>query len=347
METIVIDAKENKAAGTEQGAGIIRSGGLVAFPTETVYGLGANGLDGDAVKRIFEAKGRPGDNPLILHIADKKDVKMLWESVPEAATVLMDTFWPGPLTMIAKRSGIVPNEVTAGLDTVAIRMPSNETAAELIRRSGVPIAAPSANLSGKPSPTTARHVLDDMNGRIPLILDGGSCDFGVESTVISLTGETPVILRPGAVTKEMLEAVLGKVGLSSAVLNPLGSGEVAASPGMKYKHYAPEAEVIVVTGEPEQAAARILAEYHKAKEEKKRVKILATEETKGFYPESDCAILGTRGNPITLCRNLFSMLRDLDSSADLILAEGISTEDAGLAYMNRVLRSAGFHVIRT
>ncbi len=345
MNTIVIDTIKDTEAGTDLGAEIIRSGGLVAFPTETVYGLGANGLDGTAVRGIFEAKGRPGDNPLILHIAEKKDVSYLWESVPEGARILMDAFWPGPLTMIARKKPIVPDEVTAGLDTVAIRMPANRTALELIRKSEVPIAAPSANLSGKPSPTKMEHVLEDMNGRIPLILNGGPCSYGVESTVVSLTAEIPVILRPGAVTKEMLEAVLGSVAVSHAVLSPLAEGETVSSPGMKYKHYAPDAEVIVVSGGPEAAAARIREIYREASLKNRRVKILATEETKCFYPAEDYAILGTRENPITLCKTLFALLRETGGDSDLILAEGIPAKDAGLAYMNRVLRSAGFQII--
>ena len=235
METKVISVLQDYNTAAREGAKIIRSGGLVAFPTETVYGLGADGLDGAAVDRIFEAKGRPNDNPLILHVAEKEAAFRLWVAEPPRARALMDTFWPGPLTLIYYRSDMVPDEVTAGLDTVAVRMPDNQAARALIAASGVPIAAPSANLSGKPSPTTAAHVLQDMEGRIPLILDGGPCRYGVESTVLSLVG-TPTILRPGAVTKEMLAAVLGEVALAPSILAPLGAGEKAASPGMKYNH---------------------------------------------------------------------------------------------------------------
>ena len=217
METKVISVLQDYNTAAREGAKIIRSGGLVAFPTETVYGLGADGLDGAAVDRIFEAKGRPNDNPLILHVAEKEAAFRLWVAEPPRARALMDTFWPGPLTLIYYRSDMVPDEVTAGLDTVAVRMPDNQAARALIAASGVPIAAPSANLSGKPSPTTAAHVLQDMEGRIPLILDGGPCRYGVESTVLSLVG-TPTILRPGAVTKEMLAAVLGEVALAPSIL---------------------------------------------------------------------------------------------------------------------------------
>ena len=230
MQTQFANAVTQKENGTRLGGSILRAGGLVAFPTETVYGLGANGLDGEAVRRIFAAKGRPGDNPLILHVAKKNDAKQLWTRIPDAARTLMDAFWPGPLTLIFNRASIVPDEVTAGLETVAVRMPDNKTALALIRAAGVPVAAPSANTSGKPSPTTAEHVRADLEGKIDLIIDGGPCRFGVESTVLSLVGE-PTILRPGAVTKEMLEAVAGPVGLAPSILAPLKDGETAASAG--------------------------------------------------------------------------------------------------------------------
>ncbi len=342
MNTSVIPTTDPTKAAT-QGAAIIRAGGLVAFPTETVYGLGANGLDGAAVDRIFEAKGRPNDNPLILHVSRKEDAFPLWSGEPPFARQLMDTFWPGPLTLIYYRSAIVPDEVTAGLDTVAVRMPDSEAARALIAASGVPIAAPSANLSGKPSPTTAEHVLQDMDGRIPLILDGGPCRYGVESTVLTLVG-APTILRPGAVTKEMLAAVLGEVSLAPSVLAPLGAGEKAASPGMKYKHYAPNAQVLVVVGEAEAAARRLSALYDEFTAQKKRVAIAATKEALPFYGDRRTALMGTRRDPATLCSRLFALLRELDASSDVILSEGVGTEGTGLAFMNRLLRSAGFRV---
>ncbi len=341
MRTEVISTVRREEAGTTKGAELIQNGELVAFPTETVYGLGANGLDGDAVNRIFEAKGRPNDNPLILHIAKKSDVKDLWAHVPKIAYTLMDTFWPGPLTMIFNKADEVPYEVTAGLETVAVRMPSDRTARLLIQKSGVPIAAPSANRSGRPSPTTAQHVLDDMDGRIPLILDGGPCKYGVESTVLSLVGE-PTILRPGAVTREMLEAVIGPVRLAPSILEPLGEREVAASPGMKYKHYAPDAEVHVVEGEPRAASKRIRALYYAYEDAGKRVAILGTEQTMPSYRNLTAYSLGDRNEPETLCANLFVLLRDVGSQNDVILAEGVDTKDTGLAFMNRLLRAAGF-----
>lgn len=341
MDTQVILTSRQEEAGTTLGATLIRSGELVAFPTETVYGLGANGLDGAAVNRIFEAKGRPNDNPLILHIDKKSELKRLWAHVPERALPLIETFWPGPLTLIFHKADAVPYEVTAGLETVAVRMPSDRTARALIRKAGVPIAAPSANRSGRPSPTTARHVLEDMDGRIPLILDGGPCKYGVESTVLTLVGE-PMILRPGAITREMLEAVIGPVRLSQSILKPLGEREVAASPGMKYKHYAPEAKVVVVDGTPEQTAKCVLSLYYDYTEQGKHVEILATEQTSMRYRGASATSIGDRAHPETLCQNLFSSLREIGSSCDVILAEGIDAEEEGLAYMNRLLRAAGF-----
>ena len=343
-ETEMINAIRQEEAGTIQGARLIQAGELVAFPTETVYGLGADGLNGAAVAKIFAAKGRPADNPLIEHISKKSDVRQLWRHIPKQAPLLMDTFWPGPLTLIAPKSEAVPDEVTAGLDTVAVRMPQNKTARALISKSGVPIAAPSANRSGRPSPTTAQHVWDDLNGRIPLIIDGGPCKYGVESTVLSLVGE-PTILRPGAITREMLAAVIGEVHVAESILKPMKNGETAASPGMKYQHYAPNAEVIVIVGSPEQAAKRINALYRAAEAEGKTPEIAATEQTKQYYKGRRHRVLGSRSEPETLCANLFSALRDMDTRADLILAEGIPAEDEGLAYMNRLLRAAGFHVV--
>lgn len=343
-QTQVINTVRQDEAGTTQGAKLIQAGELVAFPTETVYGLGADGLNGEAVAKIFLAKGRPADNPLIEHVAKKSDVRQLWRRIPKQAPMLMDTFWPGPLTLIAPKSDCVPSEVTAGLDTVAVRMPQNKTARALIQKAGVPIAAPSANRSGRPSPTTAQHVLADMDGRIPLILDGGPCKYGVESTVLSLAGE-PMILRPGAITREMLEAVIGEVKVADSILKPMREGEVAASPGMKYKHYAPNAEVVVVLGPPERAARRINALVREAEAAGKSCEIAATEQTKAYYKGKKHLVLGDRNEPVTLCVNLFAALREMDQRADVIFAEGIPAQDEGLAYMNRLLRAAGFHIV--
>lgn len=355
MNTRVLDCTIPNPEYINEAAECIRSGGLVAFPTETVYGLGANGMDEAAVNAIFRAKGRPNDNPLILHIADADALTSLWCSVPEKAHVLAQTFWPGPLTIIAKRTENVPASVTAGLDTVAVRMPSDPVARELIRKAGVPIAAPSANLSGKPSPTTAGHVYQDMAGRIPFILDGGPCRYGVESTVITLATEPPMILRPGAVTPEMLSAVIGEVKLAPSILSPLKEGETVASPGMKYKHYAPNAEVFVVSGSPDECASLTMKLYDRAVLEGRKPLICATEQTKILYEnagkkslntEYRYDIVGNRKKPQTLCANLFKILRDADASADIIFAEGIEEREEGLAYMNRLLRAAGFKVLQ-
>ncbi|MBQ1684219.1 MAG: threonylcarbamoyl-AMP synthase, partial [Clostridia bacterium] len=338
------NAKTQKENGTGVAGRVIRAGGLVVFPTETVYGLGANGLDGEAVAKIFEAKGRPNDNPLILHVAKKSDVRPLWVKIPDTARLLMDEFWPGPLTLVYLKSSIVPDAVTAGLDTVAVRMPEHRTALALIRAAGVPIAAPSANLSGKPSPTRIEHVLEDMDGRVDVMLDGGPCSVGVESTVLSLVG-TPTILRPGGVTKEMLESVIGTVKVAHAVLNPLGENEVAASPGMKYRHYAPDCEVVVAEGSPRRAASIINREYSLAESDGKNCIIFATEQTKSYYKGKKYVIIGDRDMPASLCASLFAALRDESGGTDIIFAEAIPAKEQGLAYMNRLLRASGFTVL--
>lgn len=341
MQTQYFNAVTQKENGVRLAGSIIRSGGLVAFPTETVYGLGANGLDPAAVEGIFRAKGRPSDNPLILHVAKKSDVKDLWTRVPEEARLLMDAFWPGPLTLIFNRSSLVPDQVAAGLPTVAVRMPDHKTALALIRAAGVPIAAPSANLSGRPSPTTAQHVKADLDGRIDLVLDGGPCRVGLESTVLSLCG-TPTILRPGGVTREMLEAVMGSVQVSSAVLAPLKGDAVVPSPGMKYKHYAPDAQVRIAGGSPRQAAENICTAYDIASLEGKTCMIFATRQTQAFYRQRKYVIIGDREDPATLCASLFSALRQYGDDVDLVLCEALPQQEMGLAYMNRLLRAAGF-----
>ena len=344
MKTQYANAVTQYENGTSLGGRIIKEGGLVVFPTETVYGLGANGLNSEAVLKIFAAKGRPADNPLILHIAKKSELKPLWSHVPDNARILADTFWPGPLTMIFNRSSIVPDEVTAGLDTVAVRMPLNKTARALINAAGVPIAAPSANLSGKPSPTTAEHVRQDMDGRVDLIIDGGPCKYGLESTVVSLIGR-PTILRPGAVTKEMLEAVIGPVDVAHAVLSPLREGETAASPGMKYRHYAPDADVVVAEGREREIAAKICREYDAREAAGEDCIIFATKQTQPFYRGRNCVIIGDRTEPETLGASLFYSICEYGGSDEFIFAEALPNDDMGLAYMNRLLRSAGFNII--
>lgn len=344
MDTQYFDATVQREAGTRICGSVIRNGGLVAFPTETVYGLGANGLDEEAVAGIFAAKGRPADNPLILHVAKKSDAKPLWHSLPDNARRLMDAFWPGPLTLICRRSSQVPDIVTAGLDTVAVRMPSHKTALALIRAAERPIAAPSANLSGRPSPTRAEHVLADMDGRIDALIDGGPCEVGMESTVLSLAG-APTLLRPGGVTREAIEGIIGPVELSSAILAPLKEGETAASPGMKYRHYAPRAEVIAATGDARTAAAKICREYDMQELCGKSCVIFASAQTRPFYHGRRYVIIGDREDPATFCANLFAQLREQEGEADVILCECLPSRELGLTYMNRLLRASGFTTI--
>ena len=338
MNTLILNAKDRYSI--ETCAEIIRSGGLCAFPTETVYGLGANGLDGKAVSKIFAAKGRPQDNPLILHVSSFSQALTLWRDVPEAAYRLAEVFFPGPLTVICKKSDIVPTEVTAGLDTVAVRMPSDKYAQMLISACGVPVAAPSANLSGRPSPTKAEHVIADMDGRIDAILCGDDCRYGVESTVISLVDE-PVILRPGAVTPSMIAACGIEVQVAGSVLSPLKKGETAASPGMKYKHYSPDAKVVAVQGVAMDLTQKVCDIYDRS-EGKKRI-ILASAENAPYYGDRCCEVIGKRSEPVTMCEKLFSSFRKYNDY-DLIICEALSPDDEGLAYMNRLLRACGFHI---
>ncbi|MGI6192665.1 MAG: L-threonylcarbamoyladenylate synthase [Christensenellales bacterium] len=343
METFCIDLSRDFEQGIKKGAELIRAGEVVAFPTETVYGLGANALDETAVAKIFAAKGRPNDNPLILHVSDPSEVDALAE-VTEQAKRLMEAFWPGPLTIILKKKDIVPSAATAGLPTVAIRMPENEGARALIKASGVPVAAPSANTSGRPSPTTAQHVLHDLSGRIPLVLDGGPCKWGLESTVVTLVGE-PTVLRPGAVTPGMLSAVIGEVKIAPAALSPLKEGETAASPGMKYRHYAPKARVFIAAGEPDELVGTAIALYDGCLTRGLNPCILASRQTCGFYAGRVYDIIGDRTAPETFCANLFSALRRADEAGcQSIILEALPADAFGLAYMNRALRAAGFRV---
>lgn len=327
-------------------AQLIKDGELVGFPTETVYGLGANALDDNAVEKIFIAKGRPADNPLILHIDNIDQWSSLVEEIPSRALDAAEAFWPGPLTIILKKSNKVPDKVTAGLDTVAVRMPSHPVARLLIGASGLPLAAPSANLSGKPSPTRASHVIGDMSGRIPMILDGGKADVGVESTVLDMTGDLPLILRPGGVTREMLEIVLGDVLVGPSIFSPLDKGQRPASPGMKYKHYAPNAPVTIYKGQLDKLRAAIAKEAKELVASGKKVGILTTDENISYYSQGIVKSMGKRSNPSEQATALFSLLRRFDDLAvDIILAEGVDIRDEGMAVMNRLARAAGFHII--
>jgi len=335
----------------DRAAEVLRSGGLVAFPTETVYGLGANALDENAVRNIYKAKGRPSDNPLIVHIASTDSLKELVREIPPAAFPLMEAFWPGPLTLIMPRSGKIPDVITAGLDTVAIRMPSHPIAAALIKKASVPVAAPSANSSGRPSPTLAKHVIEDLSGKVDVIIDGGSSEIGVESTVLDITVTPPLVLRPGGVTLEQLREVLGDVGCDRAPSAP-NTSYTPKSPGMKYRHYSPKAALLLLEGKNEQVAAEIskrAALYHK---EGTAVGILVTDETASLYDPSlhtYCNILslGSRKNPETLAANLFRRLREFDEKAvDVIMAETTDVSGIGQAVMNRLLKAAGGNIIR-
>lgn len=330
----------------KEAAEIIRAGGLVAFPTETVYGLGADALNADAAKKIYAAKGRPSDNPLIAHVADMDGIYPLVSEVPEAAVKLADAFWPGPMTLIFNKSSRIPYTTSGGLDTVAIRMPSDPVANALIRLSGVPIAAPSANTSGRPSPTKAEHVLADMNGRIEMIIDGGPVRVGVESTIVDLTGKVPTVLRPGAVTQHMLEGVLGRVLLDPALKGPLAEGVHPKAPGMKYRHYAPKAEMILVDGDRDGVAEMINRKVREAIDSRLKPGIIATEESKNRYPLGIVKSIGLRSSEETIAHNLFAVLREFDDAGvDVIYSESFPADDIGQAIMNRMMKAAGYHTI--
>lgn len=325
---------------------ILKAGGLVAFPTETVYGLGADALNGKAVISIFEAKGRPADNPLIVHIHDRSQLDGLVHANPEALP-LMDAFWPGPLTILFEKKDTVPAEVTAGLPTVAVRMPSHPAARKLLQTCGLPIAAPSANSSGRPSPTKAKHVFEDMNGRIPLIIDGGACDVGVESTVLDLCHGQPVILRPGGITKEMLEAVLKReVAVAGSVLRPLRSNETALSPGMRYRHYAPRAEVTLVDGPEDRVLAALRNLCDEKRRSGKKCCVLCFSEHREQLQSCGPHDIGSMRNPEETARVLFDTLRNLDEEGmEYVFSEVIPPEGIGLAVMNRLGRAASFRIL--
>lgn len=323
----------------ERAARLIRAGEVVGFPTETVYGLGADALNTAAVEKIFVAKGRPGDNPLIVHIAEREELDgLIAGEVCAEARALMDAYWPGPLTLIFPRGRNVPLRVTANLETVAVRMPAHPVARALIRAAGVPIAAPSANRSGRPSPTTASDVLEDMDGRVPLILDGGACQVGLESTVVDLTGGVARVLRPGGITRNQIEAVLHACEVDRAVLNPLGEGEKPRSPGMKYRHYAPRGEVTIVRGS--RAAQEIIRRYDASCD----ALILALEGNLPLYGSRRALSLGADAD--AMAARLFSALREADRlGARVILCEAVAPDGVGLAVMNRLLRAAAFRVV--
>ena len=338
MNTLLLSAKDLNTP--QIAAEIIKSGGLVAIPTETVYGLGANGLDPEAVAKIFIAKGRPQDNPLILHVADASEIEKLCHSIPEAAYKLAEKFWPGPLTMVLPARDVVPRCTTAGLPTVAVRCPDNAVTREIIRLSGCPIAAPSANISGKPSTTTAEHVVHDHDGKIEAVVDGGPCRVGLESTIVDLTEDRPRLLRPGGITPEQLLEVLGDLVVDKAVTAQIDKDAVVKAPGMKYRHYAPQCQVIIVSGAKEKAAAYIRNHYQAGD------RVLCFDEELSLY--EGCAPLsyGCEADVSTLSAGLFAALRQLDDPAiGTVYARCPVGGGVAYAVQNRLKKAAAFHIV--
>ena len=324
----------------EKAGEILKNGGLAAFPTETVYGLGGNALDAKASEKIYAAKGRPSDNPLIVHIADFDQIYDLCPAVPPQAKLLADAVWPGPLTMIVPKGDCIPDEVSCGLDTVGIRLPSHPMARALIRESGVPLAAPSANTSGRPSTTTAAHVMHDMDGKIAAVLDGGACGVGVESTVITLALERPRLLRPGGITLEQLRSVLGEVDVDRALYEKIGDDVKVSAPGMKYRHYAPKAPVTVVRGNPQDTAKYIAAHIGDS------TGVLCFDEYKNMFPNCIVECFGSKDDLGAQAREVFDRLRAFDdTSVTQIWAQCPSDEGLGLAVANRIKKAAGFSVV--
>ena len=348
METKVLYLDENNIDQSiiEEAGAVIRQGGLVAFPTETVYGLGANALDADAVKKIFEAKGRPQDNPLIVHISDFDELPALVTEIPEIARKLMEKFWPGPMTIIFRKSGIIPYETSAGLESVGVRMPSNAIARALIKAAGVPIAAPSANISGRPSPTEVGSCLEDLYGKVDMIIGGEKCEVGVESSVIDVTAYPPCILRPGGITPEMFRTVDQNIYMDPAILKKPDADIKPKAPGMKYRHYAPKAPVKIVRGEPEKVIALINEMVQNYIDEGKNVGIIATDETKDSYKNGIVVSLGSRKDMDKITQNLFETLRAFDDKdVSLIFSEAFEEKGKGIAVMNRLIKAAGFDII--
>ncbi len=349
METKVVKIEEKnideKAAEALKEAGdVIKKGGLVAFPTETVYGLGGDALNPESSKKIYAAKGRPSDNPLIVHVYRIEDVEKIVEDMPEAARKLSDAFWPGPLTMIMNKNEKVPYETTGGLDTVAIRMPNNKIALELIRQSGGYIAAPSANTSGRPSPTIARYCEEDLSGKIEMIIDGGQVGIGLESTIVDLTSEVPMILRPGYITADMLKEVLGEISIDRTIIDSTSTQKPKA-PGMKYKHYAPKGDLMIVQGAQEKVVEYINSESAKAMDQGKKVGIIGTESTKMLYKADVVKSVGSREDEKTIAHELFKVLREFDDEGmDVMFSESFDDSGIGQAIMNRLLKAAGHNV---
>ena len=343
METKIrkIDKNQIDEKVIEEAGALLREGKLVAFPTETVYGLGADALQEEAARKTYEAKGRPSDNPLIVHIADYEQLKKIAVNIPPETDILAAHFWPGPLTMIFEKSALVPYGTTGGLDTVAVRMPVDLVAQALIRAAGGFVSAPSANTSGRPSPTTARHVEEDLSGKIDMILDGGTVDIGLESTILDMTVSPPMILRPGAITAEMFEKVIGQVDVDKTLLSE-ESTQAPKAPGMKYRHYAPKAKLIMVEGDLREEILAIRQISYEADRKGKPIGIIATSETLPFYNHGIVKNIGTRENEKTIARNLYSILREFDEeNVDTIYSESFAVQGIGSAIMNRLEKAAG------
>lgn len=350
METEVLVVKENNIddkalEGIKRAGEIIKKGGLVAFPTETVYGLGGDGLNPESSKKIYAAKGRPSDNPLIVHVSNMEDVKDIVKEVPESAIKLANAFWPGPLTMIMNKNDRVPYETTGGLDTVAIRMPNNKIALALIKASGGYIAAPSANISGRPSPTLAKYCEEDLSGKIEMIIDGGQVGIGLESTIVDLTSEIPMILRPGYITAEMLKDVLGEISIDKTIIDS-SSTERPKAPGMKYRHYAPKGELTIIQGDQDKVVSFINSKAKEAKAAGKKVGVIGTDATKGLYEADVVKSVGNREDESTIAHELFKVLREFDDEQiDIMYSESFDDSGIGQAIMNRLLKAAGHNVI--
>ena len=349
---IRIDSEHIDIVKMREAATLIREGELVAFPTETVYGLGADALRPEASAKIYEAKGRPSDNPLIVHICRFEELERIAKAVPEQARKLAEAFWPGPLTMVVWKNEKVPYTTTGGMDTVAVRMPNHPVALSLIAESGCLIAAPSANTSGKPSPTEAGHVADDMDGRIPMILDGGAVGIGIESTIVDLTEEKPMILRPGYITKQMLEEVLGEEViidpgiLATDTTDPSQAGQKPKAPGMRYKHYAPKADLVLVEGDTDKVVVEINNLVGAAQIGGKRVGVIATDETMNRYKADVVFSIGARDDEDAIAQHLYKILREFDEQdVDAIYSESFKTPRIGQAIMNRLLKAAGYQVL--
>ena len=347
METRIerIDENQIEESIIEEAGEVLKTGGLVAFPTETVYGLGANALNEEAAKKTYEAKGRPSDNPLIVHIAEADALGAIAIDVSDKARQVMKNFWPGPLTLIFNKSNLVPLETTGGLSTVAVRMPSHPIALEMIRHGGGYIAAPSANTSGRPSPTLAEHVADDMDGIIPMILDGGAVGIGIESTIVDLTEGVPTILRPGFITKEMLEEVVGEVQIDKGL--SVDAKVAPKAPGMKYRHYAPKAELIIVEGAKEAVVEKINAMAKDNESKGISTGVIGTEETISLYETGIVKCIGSRSDELSISSHLYGILREFDESdAKIIYSESFEDGAMGSAIMNRLLKAAGHKIIK-